>query len=58
MERQRYLVFSAFLEVWTNDLKEAEHIAKLNAAVVIDTEDKWAKIIDYRTQESEADERG
>lgn len=52
-----YRIFSEYLEIMQEDRAEAIKTASHNAAAVVDME-TGAIIADYRTQETEADERG
>ena len=53
----RYRIFNRFMERFTDIVAEASHIACLNAAAVEDM-DRGTIIIDFRTEESENDEKG
>lgn len=57
MEQKRYLVFNSFMVMWRDTEEEADLAARLNASCVVDAE-KDVIIADYRTAETEYDERG
>lgn len=54
---KRYRVFNRYIELMFDDVNHAKRAASLNAACVYDIDgDEF--VADYRTEESENDERG
>ena len=52
-----YKVFNSFMEYYTESIRDARQVATLNAAAVLDMSTDLI-IVDYRTAESESDEKG
>ena len=53
----KYRMFNRFMEIYTDKIMEAFHLARVNAGAVEDT-DRGKIIMDFRYEESEADEKG
>lgn len=53
----KYRMFNRFMEIYTDKITEAFHLARVNAGAVEDT-DSGKIIMDFRSEESEADEKG